>query len=244
MKKGFVLRRPSPAMAVALTALFLALGGTSYAAFSLPKNSVGTKQLRKSAVTTSKIKNGAVTASKIKNGAVTASKINTTGLTVPNALFANNATNAGHASSADTATNATNAANTADYFASGLVTLAAGNPQNTQTIVTRGPFSFVAQCLDNGGGSYTASLIVKDNSASGAIEEDDYDGNYNPPTTLNPGDTHNVFYPTTDSTPYWYGDYYNLFSVDAPGGPAFSGMGSLGTHVLGAGCAFQLVLFG
>ena len=53
----------------------MALGGTSYAAFKLPKNSVGTKQ----------IKNGAVTTKKIKNHAVTARKINTSGLTVPNA---------------------------------------------------------------------------------------------------------------------------------------------------------------
>jgi len=104
----FVLRRPSPALVVAFVALLIALGGTSYAAFRLPRNSVGTKQLRQNAVT----------ASKIKNGAVTASKINTSGLTVPNALHANsadsatnatNATNATHATTADNATNATHA---------------------------------------------------------------------------------------------------------------------------------------
>ena len=101
----FVLRRPSPALVVAFVALLIALGGTSYAAFRLPRNSVGTKQL----------KHNAVTASKIKNGAVTASKINTSGLTVPNALHANsadsatNATNATHATTADNATDATNA---------------------------------------------------------------------------------------------------------------------------------------
>jgi hypothetical protein len=43
--------RPSPAMVVASIALTVALGGTSYAAIRLPKNSVGTKQLRKNAVT-------------------------------------------------------------------------------------------------------------------------------------------------------------------------------------------------
>ena len=36
--------------AISLTALFVALGGTSYAAFSLPAGSVGTKQLRNGAV--------------------------------------------------------------------------------------------------------------------------------------------------------------------------------------------------
>jgi hypothetical protein len=68
-------------MIVAIIALVAALGGTSYAALSLPKNSVGSKQLKKNAVITSKI----------KNGAVTAGKINTSGLTVPNALHANTA---------------------------------------------------------------------------------------------------------------------------------------------------------
>jgi hypothetical protein len=48
-------------MVVACIALTVALGGTSYAAIKLPKNSVGTKQLRVNAVTSPKIKNNAVT---------------------------------------------------------------------------------------------------------------------------------------------------------------------------------------
>ena len=38
---------PSPSMIVAVVALIIALGGTSYAAINLPKNSVGSKQLKK-----------------------------------------------------------------------------------------------------------------------------------------------------------------------------------------------------
>lgn len=56
---------------VALMALFVALSGGAYA-LTIPKNSVGTKQLKKSAVTGSKIKNGAVTSSKVKNGSLLA----------------------------------------------------------------------------------------------------------------------------------------------------------------------------
>ena len=57
MKKRFP-GRPSPAMIVALAALFVALGGTSYAAFSLPKNSVGSAQIKRGAVTKTKIARG------------------------------------------------------------------------------------------------------------------------------------------------------------------------------------------
>jgi hypothetical protein len=45
---------------IGLLALFIALGGTSYAAAKLPRNSVGTAQLRKGAVTTAKLSSGAL----------------------------------------------------------------------------------------------------------------------------------------------------------------------------------------
>jgi hypothetical protein len=88
----FLLRRPSGGTLIAAVALFVALGGTAYAALSLPKNSVGSKQL----------KNNAVTTSKIKNGAVTAGKINTSGLTVPNAKTAATANGQGTLASGKT----------------------------------------------------------------------------------------------------------------------------------------------
>ena len=54
------VRLPSPALVVALIALFIALGGTSYAVTQLPKNSVGTKQLKKNSVTSAKINDGTI----------------------------------------------------------------------------------------------------------------------------------------------------------------------------------------
>jgi hypothetical protein len=57
-------------MVVALIALLVAMGGTGYAAITLPKNSVGSKQLKKNAVTSKKIKNGAVNSNKVKNGSL------------------------------------------------------------------------------------------------------------------------------------------------------------------------------
>ena len=64
--------RPSPAMVVAVVALVGSLGGTSYAAASLAKNSVGTGQLKTGAVKVTDIANNAVSSSKVKNGSLLA----------------------------------------------------------------------------------------------------------------------------------------------------------------------------
>jgi hypothetical protein len=79
------LRAPSPAMVVALVALFIALGGTSYAAVVLPAHSVGTKQLKKNAVTSVKVKDRTLTGADIK--------VSTLGK-VPSAARADTATSA------------------------------------------------------------------------------------------------------------------------------------------------------
>lgn len=47
---------------VAYLALFIALGGTSYAAFTLPANSVGTRQLRNNSITPIKFKTSEIAA--------------------------------------------------------------------------------------------------------------------------------------------------------------------------------------
>ncbi len=54
--------------AIAYVALFIALGGTSYAAIKLPANSVGNRQLKANAVTTGKVKNGTLRRSDFKAG--------------------------------------------------------------------------------------------------------------------------------------------------------------------------------
>jgi hypothetical protein len=54
------LPRVSPALVVACIALVVALGGTTYAAISLPARSVGTPQLKPDAVTSIKVKNGSL----------------------------------------------------------------------------------------------------------------------------------------------------------------------------------------
>jgi len=67
--------RPSPAMAVAAFALFVALGGVSVAATNdfLPKNSVGTAQIQNDSVTRAKIAHQSITSVLVKPGSLMAS---------------------------------------------------------------------------------------------------------------------------------------------------------------------------
>ena len=69
------MKRPSPALAVALLALIVALGGTSYAAVKLPKNSVGSKQVKNSSLKAKDIAPGAIGATSIAPGAIGATSI-------------------------------------------------------------------------------------------------------------------------------------------------------------------------
>ncbi len=82
----------SYANVMATVAVFIALGGASYAALKLPKNSVGSKQLKKNAVTTAKIKNEAITGAKVKKGTLTGTQIDASTLgAVPDAVNAQTA---------------------------------------------------------------------------------------------------------------------------------------------------------
>lgn len=72
-----LFRRPSPAMVVALLALFVALGGVGYAATSLPAGSVGRAQIRNDAVNYQKIEPGSVGIARINPSTVQARVLNT-----------------------------------------------------------------------------------------------------------------------------------------------------------------------
>ena len=63
-----VRRHLTYANVMATTAVFLALGGASYAAVAIPKDSVGTAQLRAHAVTAAKVKKGTLLPSDFKPG--------------------------------------------------------------------------------------------------------------------------------------------------------------------------------
>jgi len=79
-------------MIVAFIALFVAIGGSSYAVTRLPAGSVGPKQLKKNAVTGAKVKNRSLTAADIKVASLAG---------VASAVNAANATHAGAAAGLD-----------------------------------------------------------------------------------------------------------------------------------------------
>ena len=64
--------RPSPAMIVAMFALFVAMGGTGYAVSQLPKGSVGSAQIRKNAVRAKHIRAGSITTAKLAKSTLSA----------------------------------------------------------------------------------------------------------------------------------------------------------------------------
>jgi hypothetical protein len=68
------MRRPSFPTVISLIALFVALGGTSYAVIKLPAKSVGNRELKTNAVSGSKIRPGAVSRSDLARSARTGTR--------------------------------------------------------------------------------------------------------------------------------------------------------------------------
>lgn len=85
------IRKPSPAMAVALVALFVALGGTGYAAVTIngkniKNNSIANKKLKKKTIQRTKVKNDTLTGGQIAEATLAK---------VPRAAIADNAATLG-----------------------------------------------------------------------------------------------------------------------------------------------------
>jgi hypothetical protein len=136
------LKRPSPALAISILALFVALGGTSYAVTQLPKNSVGTAQLKKNAVTGAKVKDGSLSGTDIDVATLGTVPAATSANRAGTAQTADRAGTAGSADSARTAGTATRAdtagradsAGTADSASTAGSATTAANAGNAQTL--------------------------------------------------------------------------------------------------------------
>jgi hypothetical protein len=214
-------RRPSPALVISVLALFVALGGSAYAA-----SKIGTKDIKANAITAGKIKKNAVTTAKIKKEAVTGAKIKESSLgAVPNAI---------------NATNAVNATNFSRYFTSGLKK---AGPGANVSLGSVGPFSFVGKCKDIGGGDAQAGIYITTTatnsyfySAIEAIEGGSEGG-------FDPGDEEPISFQPSTLNPAWLGGSAGVdgFSATSPDGSTIlDGAANAGAGVFGSPCAFQV----
>jgi len=100
---GRIKGRLTYANVAATVAIFLALGGVSWAVTTLPKNSVGSKQIKKNAVKSKKVKDGSLLSKDFKAGQIPAGKqgppgakgdTGAKGATGPSDAYASSATSA------------------------------------------------------------------------------------------------------------------------------------------------------
>jgi hypothetical protein len=161
-------RLPSPALVVASLALAVALGGTTYAATALPKNSVGAKQLKSGSVSAAKLARGSVTSRQIKDHTIVAADI---AKNVFPAAAGGKVASAAHADTADHATTAGSvlgaAFTTIDYR------VGAGTP--AQTLLSANGLTISASC--DGAGTLMLSLASASGDAQYALLATDETGN-------------------------------------------------------------------
>jgi hypothetical protein len=241
-------RRPSPALVISITALFIALGGSAWAA-----HRIGSREIKAGAVTAAKIKGEAVTAAKLANGAVTGPKIAPSSVggrqveeaslaTVPDADHAATATRAESAARADrasTAANADTASSAVNFrrYASSPLTVASVGQE--VTIMNRGPFTFFGHCANGGGGAKEA-FVTATTSATGAtfsnLEEAHFRADFDPGEENAVGPPIASLDPATNDSG---GGDANRFTALSPDGQTrLTGEATAAVNYLGAPCAF------
>jgi hypothetical protein len=217
MRRGTL--RPSPATIIALIALFVALGGTGYAA--LKKNSVGRRQLKPNAVSSIKIKNHAVTRKKLARNAVGGFQIGADTITGRNIQEATleQVPRAAVAGAAD---------NFDKYVPFGIVTAGTGE---SRTLVSYGPFSLVGKCDAEGTETWASVVFATTEEHSSFAGESAARGDVGPGT---PEGERVIENPGMVVSPYQAGgakskdepgtsDARDDFEAQAPGGRSWAG---------------------
>lgn len=167
---------------------------------------------------------GLIGTSKIRNNAVTTAKIKNNAVTT---------VKLGNGS--------VTPAKMKEYFNSGLVKL---DNDQSKVLLERGPFRLTADCAEIGPGESVAHLWIQNTGTANALFQSDYLANYQDPV-FDPGEKLEAFYTASGDSAYWFGDYYNMFSVtSADGRTSLIGNGNIGVKVLESDCAFQLFAWG
>jgi hypothetical protein len=194
---SFRFRRPSPAMVVALVALFVALGGTSYGVATgsigsrqIKNNSIRSKDIRNNNVRGKDIRTGTIRSSDVGNGSLTGADVADDSLTGADILESSlgEVPNADHANRADRAANSDALGGTpASDFVSGVHRVVVNtspasstSPQNATATCPQGE-KVLGGSVDVSGGKegtspnmyshITTELSLSDNAASAEAYE-------------------------------------------------------------------------
>ena len=212
-------KRPSASLVISILALFVALGGSAYAA-----SKIGSKDIKKNAITAAKIKKNAVTTTKLRNGAVTGAKIKESSLEpVPSAVNATNATTAAHFSR---------------YFSSGLKRASA---VQHLVLLTVGPFTFIGKCEETSSDEQVARIVLVTSQAGSNVWTYEHFGF--PENNFNPGTEQQVDVGVrgAGSEVAFYGNPYTSFAAEsADGATLIEGNANSAINAFGAQCAFEV----
>jgi hypothetical protein len=233
--RGTFIRRPSPAMAVALLALFVALGGSSYAALR-----IGTRQIKNNSIRSVDIKNRTVRGRDIHRRTVRRANVARRTLFGIN-LARDRVTGAEvDESSLGTVRSASNANTLRGLGPSAFVpagkVLSSGSgkrlaPGETATLLDNNGLKLREKCQDDGGGNLTVKVFFESSEAGsrgGSVLGST--GAFGPGASTEAsagGSGTSSFY--TPGTP---------FGAATPSGKTLDGVFSLGRNVLGTsnGC--------
>jgi hypothetical protein len=213
--KRFRLRL-SPSLAISVLALFVALGGTVYAASKISGKS---------------IKPNSIPANRLKKHSITGKQVNLKKLgTVPNAT---SATNAAHAETAATTEQVKS------WFAKASI-------GQTVTLLTIGPFTYLGECSESVKGTHALTWVETSQANSAAdsyADEAGYETASSQQYPFNPGEKVSIGYASDeheeDGNPQWVGPYDGSDTQLSGDGHTFvNTFASVGTKILGADCVF------
>jgi hypothetical protein len=233
---------------ISIIALIVALGGTGYAAVTLPRNSVGTPQIKNKAVTSAKLANNGVTAAKIKKSSVTGakiadnaidgSKIRNQSITAADILMSSlgtvpSAASAGTAGVADTAekTAGVTVIPLIRLFPTAGATIAAARGAVGETVLfSKGAVSVTGRCLRDSGGVVQAEIYAR-TTQDGAILASPVDSlegeggaNFLNAGTADTVRTMEVVSSVNPNTAHFNPNNDNDFALIGPDGTALRGM--------------------
>ena len=225
---GRLAARLSFANVTAVLALFVALGGSSYAAMrvgseEITDDSVRGRDIHKDTVRGTDVRDGDLKGKDVRDNTLTGKEVKESTLdVVPSAQDAQ--TLAGKPASAFLGSDR--------QSRTGLIKLAHGE---TRTVASIGPFTWKAACSDDGGANTGLTVTVESTEADSFAA--DFGGGGQP---VSPGTPATMFNASTTGSFYTIG--FPLSAV-APSGAAPTGLAFVGLQVAGADCVINGVLW-